>query len=179
MIHDLVLTSDNPCWTAIYDSARPDEMIYYVDSVQDGKKLFTIVERQGQEIAKLEWHESTPDIVHIGAGLLPPTSMNIWMKPTVIPFVRTRNFTDMKGRKYKWKHVGPGSSMELWSADLKSEPIAVFQRALPVCDQKATLKLGDRAVEIQDLVVISFLFLEKSMRIRAQSWFPMTAGSRI
>src|SRR6201999_3779438 len=82
---------------------------------------------------------------------------------------RTRSFTDVKGRKYKWKHVGPALAMEaslifaycyqradarpsqLWSDDLKNEPIAVFQRALSVCDQKAMLKLGDRAMEIQDL----------------------------
>jgi len=168
MVHELVFTTDNPCSTTIYDSEHPDEIVYYVDSVQDGKKFFTIVERQGQELAKLQWHESTPDVIHFAADILPPTRMNVWMKPSLIPFVNTRTFTDVKKRKYKWKHVGSGSAMELWCEDL-SEPIAVFEKSLPVTNRKASLKLDDRAMEVQDLVVISFLFLEKVNRIRAQA----------
>jgi len=59
--------------------------------------------------------------------------------------------------------------MQLWAEDLPSEPIAAYQRSYPINNQKAKLILGDRALEIQDLVVISFLFLEKENRLRAIS----------
>jgi len=168
MVHELVFSVDNPCSTTIYASGHPDKIIYHIDSLEEDKKFYTVVTREGQELAKLQWHESTPDVVHLGAGSdMPSTRMNVWMKPSLLPFNHTRSFTDVQGRKYKWKHVSAGEAMELWSADLEGEPIAVFQKALPVSDRKAMLKMGDRALEIQDLVVISFLFLEKENRIRA------------
>jgi hypothetical protein len=88
MVHEFVFTVDNPCSTAIYESINPEEIIYYVDSLEDGKKVFTVVERQGRELAKLEWRDSTPDIVHIGGGISPPMRMTSWMKPSWNPFSR-------------------------------------------------------------------------------------------
>jgi hypothetical protein len=88
MVHEFVFTVDNPCSTAIYESTNPEQIIYYVDSLEDGKKFFTVVERQGQELAKLEWRDSMPDIVHIGGGVLSSRRMSSWMKLSWIPFSR-------------------------------------------------------------------------------------------
>jgi hypothetical protein len=73
------------------------------------------------------------------------------------------NFTD------SWSLTWSLFTIQLWTPDVENEPIARFQKALPaVNDRKAQLTLGDRAMEVQDLVVISFLFLEKENRIRGQ-----------
>jgi len=174
---ELTFTVDCPWSTEIYDSGGPDEIIYYVGSSRDPRHRITIVQREERELARLHWHESSSDEVQFAGGLRLKTRMNTWMKSSFFQFADSgsRSFTDVKGGKYTWKHVSPDSeSMELWSSDIKIEPIAKFQKSLPAIGGQASLLLSDRALEIQDLAVISFLFLEKENKIRAKNWYTAT-----
>ena len=48
------------------------ELEYSVDSVDEGDKFFTVVKLgMGKELARLEWKESTPDIVSFASDALP------------------------------------------------------------------------------------------------------------
>lgn len=89
---ELHFTSDNPSYTQIYNAAETDilKIIYDIFPYEDSEthRFYTIVKRAGSEIARLEWHESTPDVVtwkdqDVLAG---STRMNIWMRPSVVPF---------------------------------------------------------------------------------------------
>lgn len=105
-------------------------------------------------------------------------------------------FKDDAGRQFKWKGNAPGLALEvcsrlppsqrprpnncylqLFSEDDKfAQPIARFHRSRkdnrtdPPGQIPATLVLAPRAVEIQDLVVSSFLFLDRARRISETSY---------
>jgi hypothetical protein len=110
------------------------------------------------------------------------------------------------GKKFKWKGNGPGMSLEasysiqvrlgmslmhvqLYSEEDKSRPIARFSKPLLRLNHEtkpavreygpATFVLDSRGVEIQDLAVISFLFLEKSRRAREKSTMNHVDGSGV
>ncbi|KAI1787374.1 hypothetical protein LXA43DRAFT_896328, partial [Ganoderma leucocontextum] len=95
-------------------------------------------------------------------GSKAPTSLRDWLHSSVVPDV---SFKDDSGRKYRWRRNAPGRSLELVAGDVEyQEPIARFLRSRNDWQQLAQLVLTGRAVQIRDLVVISFLFLEKSRR---------------
>lgn len=93
------------------------------------------------------------------------------------------SFKDDKGRKYKWDGYAAGLQLEvrsevifrsgdkLTSPKLYAEdsptktPIARFQRPRRNDETPAMLLLTERAMEIKDTVIISWLFLEKSRRM--------------
>jgi hypothetical protein len=108
------------------------------------------------------------------------------------------------GKKFKWKGNGPGMSLEvshsiqvrlgmslihvqLYSEEDKSRPIARFSKPLLRLNRDtavreygpATFVLDSRGVGIQDLAVISFLFLEKSRRARENSTMNYADGSGV
>ena len=97
---ELYFTSDNPSQTQIYNGAETDifKIIYEVRPVQENNRMYTIVERAGSELARLEWHDSTPDIVIWSRKDKPPglttgpTRMYNWMKPSIVPFIQFVSF---------------------------------------------------------------------------------------
>ncbi|KAI0806280.1 hypothetical protein BC629DRAFT_1486675 [Irpex lacteus] len=176
-VHDiltLTLTIDNPCNTTLVSQTGVN---LYSVSTESTKKTTTTTVRNasGEVIASLEWRDVRPDRVTYGSKK--DISLADWMKKSIIPFKDDISFTDDDGRKYKWKGNSAGRSFELYSADdnftstiapnatsnaLDSTPTLVDPPSSG--RTPATLELAPRAIEIQDLVVISFLFLEKSRR---------------
>jgi len=174
---ELIFSEDNPCNTQIYASgdAQFEKPLYTVETppVKDGEKTLTKVYKGtagGELLGTLEWHDALSDVV-----ILPGEkgqSMHSWMKGGIIPYTpkQTRSFKDNQGRKYSWKGVTPGGKMLLYSSDIENDAIVGFEktwRSKP--DEKAKLVLAPRAEEICDLVVLSFLFLEKERRIQDQA----------
>ncbi|EKM58061.1 uncharacterized protein PHACADRAFT_252049 [Phanerochaete carnosa HHB-10118-sp] len=182
----LTLTPDNVSNTALV--SETGRRLYTV-STEHGKATTTSVRNTRDEvIASLEWRNVFPDKVTIGSK--EPILMTEWMKRSIIPFKDDLTFTDGEGRKYKWKGNSAGRSFELCCADDNYlSIIARFQRSRRVTSPSsltaepnastpslaptpvnptwtpAVLVLTPRAQQIQDTVVVSFLFLEKTRRI--------------
>ncbi|KZS89406.1 hypothetical protein SISNIDRAFT_489362 [Sistotremastrum niveocremeum HHB9708] len=175
----LIFLEDNPSNTLIYidsELVAGSNPLYTVKTYFSDKQVTTVVEKDGTgQIASLEWRESTSDVVH-----LPPleaVSLRDWMKPSLIPFNRSVSFVDHHERKYNWKGNGPGEQLSLWTKEVTDGPIARYEpshRWQP--GKKAQLRLAPRATEIQDLVVVSFLFLEKHRRTNENSHLTRTAA---
>lgn len=183
----LTLSPDNVSNTTLV--SETGERLYIVITEHTKKDTITTVRNARDDvIASLEWRDVLPDRVIFGDTK--PTSMAEWMRRSVIPFKDDITFTDDEGRKYKWKGNSAGRSFELSCADDNfSTIIARFQRSRrvhmsvpPETDASAStlslaptlvnhtqtpaiLTLAPRAQQIQDLVVASFLFLEKTRSI--------------
>ncbi|KAJ3552843.1 hypothetical protein NM688_g3935 [Phlebia brevispora] len=226
------LTPDNPTNTSITNAVG--ETIYTVVTDRTKKSTYTQVRDVSDEvIGSLEWRDVLADRVRVGNSK--PMSLWDWMKKSPVPFKDQAVFMDERGRKYKWKGLAPGLSLQLFSNDDNyGTPIARYQRSHAILDppitqiaslsstpspsllslsptltdsvrdtdaqsiattlasaetqsiaptlvdeprtilprriikqrSPATLLLTSRAAEIQDLVVLSFLFLEKYHRTR-------------
>ncbi|KAI0087303.1 hypothetical protein BDY19DRAFT_244750 [Irpex rosettiformis] len=192
-ILSLTLLLDNPCNTTLV--SQTGQTLYTVSTEHTKKATTTIVRNVDQEVvASLEWRDVRPDRVTFGNKK--DISLADWMKKSILPFKDDLMFTDDEGRKYKWKGNSAGRSLELYSADDNfTSTIARFQPSHRIppsqlivnatsgpTDSTPTLvnppasgrtspilELAPRAVAIQDLVVTSFLFLEKSRRTNENS----------
>ncbi|KAI1787407.1 hypothetical protein LXA43DRAFT_1098327 [Ganoderma leucocontextum] len=159
----LALTRDNPSNTTIIDA--DDKALYTVHTTHNKETVTHVQNADEEELASLEWRDVLPDKVTLGNKA--PTSLRDWLHTSVVPFYLKDDvsFKDDSGRKYKWRGNAPGRSLELFAEDDEyKEPIARFLRSRNDWQQLAQLVLTARAVQIRDLVVISFLFLEKSRR---------------
>lgn len=85
-------------------------------------------------------------------------------------FLSTVTFQDASGRNFKWKGNGR-AKQQLYIESDKTSPIAQFRKSRRIVDQvanagekPATLTVNNIGEEILDLVVISFLVLEKARR---------------
>ncbi|GJE96542.1 hypothetical protein PsYK624_127390 [Phanerochaete sordida] len=167
-----------------------DGTVLYTVSTAHGDKTTTSVRNASDEVlATLEWRDVLPDRVAVGGAK--QISMGDWMKRSMIPFKDDITFTDDQGRKYKWRGNSAGRSFELSCADDNyATVIARFERSRRVYPSStvpanqdpsasvpslaptlvnpawtpALLTLTPRAQQIQDTVVTSFLFLEKTRR---------------
>ncbi|KAK7690587.1 hypothetical protein QCA50_005685 [Cerrena zonata] len=165
----LIMTPNVPVNTTL---ATEDGKVYYTIFTEHGKTSRTQVRNAHEEIiASLEWRDTLPDKVTFGRNK--PVSIWDWMKKSVIPFKHDLTFQDEQGRQYRWKGNSVGRSLELSALDTEG-PIAFFHASrrspnpggisLPPIWTEAKLNLNARAREIQDLVVASFLFIEKTRR---------------
>ncbi|KAK7045533.1 hypothetical protein VNI00_007365 [Paramarasmius palmivorus] len=172
----LILTPNNPCNTQISDSTG-GKIIYEVVT-EHGKDTVTKVKRasDGQTVASWVWRDIRSDVVTFGNGQ--SISSSAWLKKSMVPFKDTVTFEDASQRTFKWKGNGPGLGLELYCESDKKQPIAKFLKPLPVLNEEgkiteewtpARLVLDERAEEIQDLVVVSFLMLEKGRRANENS----------
>ncbi|KAF8883018.1 hypothetical protein BD779DRAFT_1612370 [Infundibulicybe gibba] len=162
----LILEPDNPCNTSIMDEDG-SELMYRV-STEHGKETVTRVKNAaGEVIASWEWKDVRSDIITLGNGTPVPTST--WLRKSMIPFKDTVTFQGFSGRKYKWKGNGPGMQFELYMEADKAQPIARFQKSRHIKNRSARLLIDERGQEIQDMIVVSFLVLEKSRRARENS----------
>ncbi|OCH85926.1 hypothetical protein OBBRIDRAFT_784114 [Obba rivulosa] len=169
----LILHPNNPCNTSLLDA---DGKVLYTVNTEHGQHSKTYIRNGDEEVlAWSQWRDVLPDKVSIGTR--PPTSVNDWLRKSIVPFVDEVTFKDDRGKKYKWKGWSAGSSLELFTAeDGYKQPIARFIKPRkdysttpPMIVTSAQLMLDSRAVVIRDTVVISFLFLEKTRRIRETS----------
>ncbi|ESK95869.1 hypothetical protein Moror_12367 [Moniliophthora roreri MCA 2997] len=171
----LILEPNNPCNTNISDSE--DGRILYQVATEHAKRTVTRVRNTaGQTIASWEWRDTRSDIISIGNGA--PVPVSAWLKKSMMPFKDTVTFQDAAGNTYKWKGNAPGLSLELFCEGDKRHPIARFIKPHRILNQDrshppqwtpAQLILDGRAEEIQDLVVISFLVLERTRRANENS----------
>ncbi|KAG8736009.1 hypothetical protein FRC11_002902 [Ceratobasidium sp. 423] len=115
-------------------------------------------------IATLQWREVFSDKISFG-GKSAVSVSSIFKKRFMSTTV---SFLDDQGCKYEWRGYGAGLQMVLFEKGEK-EGIAGFKRSrLNHTTQKldpAVLTLTPRAMEIADLVVVSFLALEKNRRM--------------
>ncbi|KAF9266479.1 hypothetical protein L218DRAFT_922065 [Marasmius fiardii PR-910] len=174
----LILEPNNPCNTNISDSN--DGKILYQVSTEHGKHTTTRVKNTaGETIASWEWRETRSDVISLWRG--PPMSVGSWLKKSMMPFKDTVTFQDFSGRSYKWKGNAPGLSLELFSELDKKNPITRFIKPHRILNQDPTINpqqyqwtpaqlvLDERGEDIIDLVVISFLVLEKTRRANENS----------
>jgi len=172
----LVLQPDNPSNTKITDKDT-GELVYTVHTEHEKKTTTYLKDADGTLVAQWEWHDTRSDILTLGNAKSMPSSA--WLQKSLIPFNSSVSFKDNKGRSFKWKGVEGGGQMQLYSPEEKNHSIAAFSKSLRYIDRKvnppaevfrdATLTLDTRAQEITNLVVISFLMLEKSRRIKETS----------
>ncbi|PBK75623.1 hypothetical protein ARMSODRAFT_1079833 [Armillaria solidipes] len=166
----LTLQPDNPCNTTITDQDDGGKPLYQVYTQYEPSVTTFVKNGAGDIMASWEWREIRSDIITLlGAS---PTPVSSWLKKSIVPFKDTVTFEDHAGRKYKWKGNGPGLSFELHREDDKIQPIARFQKPRRTADStytRAQLIFDERGEEIRDLIVISFLVLEKSRRTTENS----------
>ncbi|KAG9104984.1 hypothetical protein FRC06_002904 [Ceratobasidium sp. 370] len=171
---ELVFNKDNPSNCVLTPSNGSGPCYSAVAKLRDGKDMVTTY-RKSQSgptddwestpvIASLEWREVFSDKLAL-AGKPLVSSGNILKKKI---FSTTVSFSDDQGRKYEWRGYGAGLQMVLFEKDGK-EGIAGFKKSrldhASGVVSPAVLTLSPRAVEIADLVVVSFLVLEKQRRM--------------
>jgi len=182
----LVLQPDNPSNTKITDKAT-GELVYTVHTEHEKETITHVKDADGSLLAQWEWHDARSDILTLGN--MKPMPSSAWLQKSLIPFSSSVSFKDDKARTFKWKGVEGGGQMELYSPDDKSHPIAAFSKSLRYTNRKvnpptqvvrdATLMLDARAQEITNLVVISFLMLEKGRRIKETSQGSVASANAI
>ncbi|PIL29796.1 hypothetical protein GSI_08002 [Ganoderma sinense ZZ0214-1] len=176
------LTPDDPSNATIYDAGG--RALYTVSTRQRWSGTATYVMHvNGAALASLEERDFLPNRVTLGRS--PPVPLRNWLHTRLGDHSANANvsFKDHLGRKYKWR-CAPGhrslSTLELYTKDDDyAEPIARFDRSRRrfeggtqyragagkgVDPEPARLLLAGRALEIRDMVVISFLFLERARR---------------
>ncbi|KDQ24483.1 hypothetical protein PLEOSDRAFT_1113808 [Pleurotus ostreatus PC15] len=183
----LTLTPDNPSNCDLTD-AETGKVVYHVFTVFDPKTTTIVENAAGEKIASWEWSDVRSDVLTLGNA--PPVSSSVWLKKSMVPFKDTVTFTGTDTKTYKWKGNSLGSSLELFSPDDKSSAIARFTKSYRVKNQNTdpptytttpsqlviagyvvsgNSSPDHEALRLQDLIVVSFLMLEKSKRARDKS----------
>ncbi|CUA70483.1 hypothetical protein RSOLAG22IIIB_08896 [Rhizoctonia solani] len=170
----LVFSKDNPSNTVLTPLDEPGPAYSVVAKLQNGSDMITTFRKSEQGptddwentpvIATLRWREIFSDKISLGGN--PFVSVSSIFKKRFMS--TTVSFSDNQDRKYEWRGYGAGLEMVLFEKGGK-EGIAGFKRSrLDHTSQKlhpAILTLSPRAMEIMDLVVVSFLALEKNRRM--------------
>ncbi|TFK20664.1 hypothetical protein FA15DRAFT_707909 [Coprinopsis marcescibilis] len=177
----LVLTPDDPCNTTITNS-ETDEVLYTVFTERDNDVLCTRVNNDdNHEIANWKWGGNRPDsLTMTKSGITVPAKE--WLTPSSVPFSDavsfTVHFSDNQEGNYRWTGTSPGKQLELRGEEDKKHTIAFFKSIsrppLESAPGQATLTLTGEAQEIMDMVVISFLLLEKGRRTNAATMGGLT-----
>ncbi|KAJ1307541.1 hypothetical protein OPQ81_001638 [Rhizoctonia solani] len=170
----LVFSKDNPSNTVLTPLNGEGPTYSVVAKLKNGSDMVTTFRKSEQGvpddweskpiIATLQWREVFSDKISLG-GKPAVSSSNIFKKRFMSTTV---SFSDEQGRRYEWRGYGAGLQMSLFEKGGK-EAIAGFKRSRldPITQtlDPALLTLSPRAVEIIDLVVVSFLSLEKNRRM--------------
>lgn len=160
---------DNPCNTLLVNEEGVEIYAVHTDFTDESKPTTRVNDAHGKCIAEWVWRDVRSDLLTFKDK--PQIPASAWLHKSFIPFNSDVTFEDGSGRKYKWKNISPGVYPQLFSSESKSQPIARFQRALkdpqgvnhPVL-RPAQLLFDPRADEIRDMVVVSFLILERRRR---------------
>ncbi|KAF7799791.1 hypothetical protein EIP86_011033 [Pleurotus ostreatoroseus] len=183
----LTLTPNNPNNTEITLSDSPG-VVYKVTTERNGVAATTrVYDKDSREVASLDWRASSPDGVTFGEQDLSAVSVTQWMKKSLVPFKR-KNMLDAsdtdtdisrsptaKGESTAGKAWIPQSVKKLFAEDdgFKT-PICRYEDdrltngfGRPQNLSEAQVVLTPRAQEIQNLAIVSFLFLERHKRKEA------------
>ncbi|KDQ21157.1 hypothetical protein BOTBODRAFT_194017 [Botryobasidium botryosum FD-172 SS1] len=163
----LAFSNDNPLHTIL---SSPHGVNYVIETQSKGPKAWTTYSRDnGDVLATLEWRDTLSDKITIGDG--PSTRLsklfrrsNLWGSSFIL--------RGPDGEKYKWKGIGCGIQRQLHVSG-SPEVVSTFCRSRK--DRKtgemrpATLRVRASGMHMIDLIVISFLALEKGGRIKEKN----------
>jgi len=166
----LLLERDNPCKTSIVDQDGNTFYTVATDLANPDKPVTRVHDGIGKLVAEWIWRDARSDLLTIRGR--PQTAASAWLKKSIIPFWDDVTFQDDAGVEYVWKNNKPGLALQLFGPRSKTQPVARFIRSYkdykanrehpPVVPSKLLL---DESVEpIRDLIVISFLMLERRRR---------------
>lgn len=183
----LTLTPDNPSNCDLIDG-ETGKSVYHVFTVFNPKTTTIVENAAGERIASWEWNDVRSDVLSLGNA--PPMSSSVWLKKSIVPFKDTVAFTALDNKTYKWKGNSPGRTLELFSPDDKSSAIARLAKSHRMKNQSTdppsyttipsqlviagyvvstTNPEPNETLRLQDLIVVSFLMLEKTKRARDKS----------
>jgi len=177
----LTLTLENDCpWSTNFLDPE-GEVLYETRTYFQGDTNYTAIRNDKDEIiGTLRWKETLPDEIMLRGSKF--KSIVGWLKKSWIPMNYTVAMKDDAGRGYVWMGNAPGLQLQLYTAEdkKKTEPIAISKSSYlipntatggdpsaprpPPTRALATLTLTDRAQEVRDLVVVSFVVLEKGKK---------------
>ncbi|KAJ8502928.1 hypothetical protein ONZ45_g11306 [Pleurotus djamor] len=176
----LQFTQDNPSNTTI-TSAETGKVAYNVITTFEPKTVTKLVNANDVVIASWRWNDHQDDVLTWATN--PPIPAGVWLQESMIPFKHTVTFTVPGGTdKYKWKGNEPGSNLELFSAHDSKSAVARFKPSHKFKNRKvdppteettpaqltiaSSIVTSPSAEELQDIIVTSFLMLERKRRIR-------------
>ncbi|KAH6911688.1 hypothetical protein BKA70DRAFT_1398494 [Coprinopsis sp. MPI-PUGE-AT-0042] len=169
------LIPDNPCNCTIVDQ-ETDEIWYTVSTQYFGGKhtVTKVMDGDDNVIASWRWREYRGDILTLGS--VGPMNASTWLRKSWFPLTSSVSFCGKDSAKYTWKSDLPRFELELYSSkedqnkppENSGRPIAQFTKSVKGRQQPAALSLDSRGQEIRDLIVISFLMLEKDNRMKGR-----------
>ncbi|KAJ8502930.1 hypothetical protein ONZ45_g11305 [Pleurotus djamor] len=184
----LQLNPDNPNSTTLTD-VQTGQAIYNVQTTFKPKAVTTLINATtGEVIASWQWRDSRSDILTWKNDQ--PVTSSKWLKKTIVPFQDDVTFIIPGGTdKYTWKGNRAGADLELFSPHDSKSAIARFSRShktqrthnddetlsgRPTSNFRtvpAKLTIASSVVssssaqELLDVIVTSFLVLERKHRI--------------
>ncbi|KAI0067179.1 hypothetical protein BV25DRAFT_1795005 [Artomyces pyxidatus] len=158
---DLTFERDNPYNTTLIDESKRTR---YVVSTDFSPPFRTrVIDGAGTLVAEWAWRDTRPDpALNMRGRRTVPVSR--WLKKSMLPFKRTVTFKDDTGLEYKWEANASGVPLKLFGPYSKTEPVARYLRArkeLDGPDQPAQLFVDQCTEDVRDLIVVSFLLLER------------------
>ncbi|THH21294.1 hypothetical protein EW146_g231 [Bondarzewia mesenterica] len=168
------LQPDNPCNTTLVDEDGAQVYAVQTDFSDEKKPKTRVCDALGYCIAEWIWRDTRSDLLTLRDR--PQIPASAWLHKSLVPikdvyFAALSLSKTTSGGKYKWKNNSPGVYPQLFSAESKERPIARFRPALKNPEgrkfpplQPAQLLLDARADEIRDMVIVSFLLLERRRR---------------
>ncbi|KAF7976099.1 hypothetical protein HWV62_7519 [Athelia sp. TMB] len=189
----LILTLESDCpWSTNFLDPEGD-VLYETRTYFQGDTNYTAIRNDKEEIiGTLRWKETLPDEIMLKG--LKFKSIAGWLKKSWIPMNYTVALKDDTGRGYVWTGNAPGLKLQLYTAEdkKKTAPIATYNNSYLISNTNssghpgspqspptrglATLELTERAQEIRDLVVTSFVVLEKGKKTEHGNMSARMAG---
>jgi len=171
---ELTVSPDDPCNTEI--RTADDALVYDVCTRADGCHETTVVrDALKQVVARREGASAVEDEITI-RNVITHTRLVYWLRACEDANREYFEFEDAQAQRYRWigKWTDHHWSLELFVVDARDDlgPIAWFNRSYSTrsaskavaSDVEARFILSPRAMEMQDLCVVSALFLEKNLR---------------
>ncbi|KZP29468.1 hypothetical protein FIBSPDRAFT_851462 [Athelia psychrophila] len=147
-------------------------IIYDIKTVFQGDTNYTAIRDEHDEIiATLRWRDLFADEIML-SGQSGFSSVRKWLKKSMVPMNYNVKLQDEKGRGYIWQGNAPGMTLQLFTKEDRTTPIATFRRSRLIGSPgggravrvRPAIELTSRGNEVRDLAIISWVCLEKSRR---------------
>jgi len=172
----LTMSPDNPASTTFTDESG--EPLYVVVTENLDKVALTHVRDASTQktIGTLSWKDSTPGSAKVSLGGSEEfVEFSKWMNKSHIPSHHDLTFKAPDGETYKWTGYSGDRALCLWTKDDNVHPVARFYKSHfegsdePRTLVKAQFLVDTRIDHLLDIVVTSFVFVEKFRRHREYS----------